>query len=66
MLWIDWRGLTRLVGSIRGVLALSSIAHFSYSELAYLLDSTVCEVKKRLFAARELLKWKLVTDMKEG
>ena len=60
------RAIGHLPLGARRVLALSDIAGFSYSELASVLDSTLCEVKKRLFAARELLKWKLVTDMKEG
>ncbi len=60
------RAIPRLPLSARRVLALSEIGGFSYSELASVLDSTVCEGKKRLFAARELLKWRLATDMKEG
>ena len=58
------RAIGRLPLSARRVLALSDIAGFSYSELAAVLDSTVCEVKKRLYAARDLLKWSLATDMK--
>ncbi len=60
------RAIGHLPLSARRVLALSDIAGFSYSELASVLDSTVCEVKKRLYAARDLLKWSLATDIKEG
>ena len=57
------RATRHLPLSARRVRALSSIADFSYNELASVLDSTMGEVKKRLFAARELLKWRLATDM---
>ena len=60
------RAIGHLPLSARRVLALSSIAGFSYNELASILDSTVCEIKKQLFAARELLKWRLAIDMKEA
>ncbi len=60
------RAIGHLPLSARRVLALSDIGGFSYSELASVLDSTVCEVKKRLYAARDLLKWSLATDIKEG
>ena len=60
------RAIGHLPLGARRVLALSDIGGFSYSELASVLDSTVCEGKKRLFAARELLKWRLATDMKAG
>ncbi|MEE8148155.1 MAG: sigma factor-like helix-turn-helix DNA-binding protein [Longimicrobiales bacterium] len=59
------RAIGRLPQSARRVLALSDIAGFSYSQLASVLDSTVCEVKKRLHAARDLVKWILATDMKQ-
>ena len=58
------RAIGHLPLSARRVLALSCITGFSYSELASVLDSTVGEVKKRLFAARQLLKWRLATGMK--
>ncbi len=59
------RAIGHLPLSARRVLALSDIAGFSYSELASVLDSTLCEVKKRLYAARDpLLRWSLATDMK--
>ena len=58
------RAIGHLPLSARRVLALSDIAGFSYSELASVLDSTLCEVKKRLYAARDLLKWSLATDRK--
>ncbi len=59
------RAIGRLPQSARRVLALSDIAGFSYSQLASILDSTVFEVKKRLYAARDLVKWILATDMKQ-
>lgn len=58
------RAIGRLPQSARRVLALSDIAGFSYSQLASILDSTVFEVKKRLYAARDLVKWILANDMK--
>ena len=59
------RAIGHLPLSARRVLALSDIGGFSYSELASVLDSTVHEGKRRLFAARGLLKWRLATDVKE-
>lgn len=51
------RAISHLPLSARRVLALSDISGFSYSELASVLNSTVHEVRNRLYAARELLKW---------
>ncbi len=58
------RAIQRLPQSALRVLVLSDIAGFSYSQLASVLDSTLCEVKKRLYAAHDLLRFSLATDMK--